>query len=107
MPWGAPIGTGLGLNNLYGLRAMRAHFDDVPLIIDAGVGAPSHATLAMELGFDAVLLNTAVAKAGDPVKMATAFAGALEAGRLGYEAEPMLPNEMAAPSTPVLGKAVF
>lgn len=107
MPWGAPIGTGLGLNNLYGLKAMRAHFNDVPLIIDAGLGVPSHAAMAMELGFDAVLLNTAVAKAGDPVRMATAFARALEAGRLGFEADPMLPNEMAAPSTPVLGKAVF
>ena len=107
MPWGAPIGTGLGLNNLYGLEAMRAHFDDVPLIIDAGIGVPSHAARAMEMGFDAVLLNTAVAKAGDPVVMAQAFAKALEAGRMGYEAEPMLPNQMAAPSTPVLGKAVF
>lgn len=107
MPWGAPIGTGLGLNNLYGLKAMRGHFAEVPLIIDAGLGVPSHAALAMELGFDAVLLNTAVAKAGDPVKMARAFATALEAGRTAYEADPMLPNDMASPSTPVLGKAIF
>ncbi len=89
------------------LKAMRAHFDDVPLIIDAGLGAPSHAALAMEMGFDAVLLNTAVAKAGDPVMMAKAFAQALVAGQLAYEAGPILPNDMAAPSTPVLGKAVF
>lgn len=107
MPWGAPIGTGLGMNNPYGLKAMRAHFEDVPLIIDAGLGAPSHAALAMEMGFDAVLLNTAVARAGDPELMARAFANALQAGRLAFEAEPMLPNDMAAPSTPVLGKAVF
>ena len=60
MPWGAPIGTGLGLNNVYGLRSLRAHFPDVPLVVDAGIGMPSHATRAMELGMDAVLLNTAI-----------------------------------------------
>ncbi len=70
MPWGAPIGSGRGLNNLYGLRAMRAHFPDVPLVIDAGIGLPSQAAQAMELGYDAILLNTAVAKAGDPARMA-------------------------------------
>ena len=69
MPWGAPIGSGLGLNNLLGLKALRAAFRDVPMVIDAGIGRPSHAAAAMELGFDAVLLNTAVAKAGDPVTM--------------------------------------
>jgi len=105
MPWGAPIGTGLGLNNIYGLRSLRAHFPDLPLVIDAGLGVPSQAAHAMELGYDAVLLNTAVAKAGDPVAMAQGFARALEAGRLGYEADPMEPRDMAAPSTPVLGRA--
>jgi thiazole synthase len=105
MPWGAPIGTGLGLNNVYGLRTMRAHFADVPLIIDAGMGLPSHAAQAMELGFDAVLLNTAIAKAGDPVAMARAFAQAVEAGSLARSADPMEPRDMASPSTPVLGKA--
>lgn len=105
MPWGAPIGSGRGLNNLYGLRAMRAHFPDVPLVIDAGIGLPSHAAQAMELGFDAILLNTAVAKAGDPALMAEAFAGAITAGRQAYEAEPMPPRDMAEPSTPVLGLA--
>ncbi|KMK66198.1 thiazole synthase [Puniceibacterium sp. IMCC21224] len=105
MPWGAPIGSGLGLNNLFGLRAMRAHFPDVPLVIDAGLGLPSQATQAMELGYDAVLLNTAVAKAGDPAAMAEAFALALRAGRLACDADPMEPRDMAAPSTPVLGKA--
>ena len=64
MPWGAPIGSGRGLNNVFGLRSMRAHFPDVPLVVDAGIGAPSHAAAAMELGYDAVLLNTAVAKRG-------------------------------------------
>ena len=73
MPWGAPIGSGKGLNNVFGLRALRAHFPEVPLIVDAGLGLPSHAAAAMELGYDGVLLNTAVAKAGDPVAMARAF----------------------------------
>lgn len=105
MPWGAPIGTGLGLNNIYGLRSLRAHFPDVPLVIDAGLGLPSQAAHAMEMGFDAVLLNTAVAKAGDPAAMAEAFGRAVDAGRLAYQADPMTPRDMAAPSTPVLGKA--
>jgi thiazole synthase len=105
MPWGAPIGSGLGLNNIFGLRAMRAHFPDVPLVIDAGLGLPSQAARAMELGFDAVLLNTAVAKAGDPAMMAEAFATAIRAGQLAFDADPMEPRDMAAPSTPVIGKA--
>ncbi|WP_281990235.1 thiazole synthase [Sulfitobacter geojensis] len=105
MPWGAPIGSGLGLNNIFGLRAMRAHFPDVPLVIDAGLGLPSQAAAAMELGFDAVLLNTAVAKAGDPAAMAEAFAIAIKAGQLAQAADPMEPRDMASPSTPVIGKA--
>jgi len=105
MPWGAPIGSGKGLNNLFGLKAMRAHFPDVPLVVDAGIGVPSHAAAALELGYDAVLLNTAVAKAGDPAKMADAFARAVEAGRLGFLAGAMEPRDMAVPSTPVLGLA--
>ncbi len=105
MPWGSPIGSGLGLNNEYGLRTLRAHFPDIPLVVDAGLGVPSHAGKAMEMGFDAVLLNTAVAKAGDPVGMAKAFSLAIEAGRLACEADPMEPRDMAAPSTPVIGKA--
>ncbi len=105
MPWGAPIGSARGLNNPYGLRSLRAHFPDVPLIVDAGLGLPSHAAAAMELGYDAVLLNTAVARAADPVRMADAFARAVEAGRTGFEAGAMEPRDMAAPSTPVLGKA--
>jgi len=107
MPWGAPIGSGRGLNNVFGLRALRAHFPEIPLIVDAGIGLPSHAAAAMELGYDAVLINTAVAKAGDPIAMAKAMAQAIEAGRAAYLAGPMEPRDMAAPSTPVLGKANF
>jgi len=103
MPWGAPIGSGRGLNNLYSLRTMRAHFPDVPLVIDAGIGLPSHATQALELGYDAVLLNTAVAKAGNPVKMAEAFSQAVKCGRIAYEASPMIARDLASPSTPVTG----
>src|SRR5215470_5292430 len=105
MPWGAPIGSGRGLNNLFGLTALRAHFPDVPLIIDAGLGVPSHAARALELGFDAVLVNTAVAQARDPVGMAAAFAQAVEAGLAGRRAGPIEPRELAAPSTPVIGTA--
>lgn len=107
MPWGAPIGTGRGLANPYALRSMRAYFPDVPLIIDAGIGAPSHAAQAMEMGFDGVLLNTAIAKAADPVRMARAFAQAIEAGRSAYEAGLMGVRDMAQPSTPVAGTPFF
>jgi thiazole synthase len=82
---------------------LRARFPDVPMIVDAGLGAPSHAAHAMELGFDAVLLNTAIAKADDPVVMASAFRAAVEAGRLGFEAGLMEPRDLASPSTPVVG----
>ncbi len=105
MPWGAPIGSGRGLNNEYALRAMRAEFPDVPLVIDAGIGLPSHAAHAMELGYDAVLLNTAVARAGDPVLMAKAMMRAVEAGQLAHQADPIEARDMAEPSTPVVGKA--
>jgi thiazole synthase len=105
MPWGAPIGSGRGLNNLFGLKALRAHFPDVPLVVDAGLGVPSHAAQAMELGFDAVLINTAVASAVHPARMAAAFAQAVEAGRAARLAGPMEPRDLAAPSTPVIGKA--
>ncbi|KGL57920.1 thiazole synthase [Pantoea ananatis] len=107
MPWGAPIGSGQGLRNLEGLRTMRAWFKDVPLIIDAGIGAPSQAAQAMELGFDAVLLNTAVAKSSDPVRMAGAFARAIEAGHQARQAGMMERRDMAAASTPVFGLAQF
>ena len=105
MPWGAPIGSGRGLNNPYGLRSMRAHFPNIPLIVDAGLGAPSHAAQAMEMGYDGILLNTAVAKAGHPPKMARAFAQAIEAGRSAFLADMIDSRDMASPSTPVIGRA--
>jgi thiazole synthase len=107
MPWGAPIGTGRGLNNKYALKTLRNYFPGVPLIIDAGIGAPSHASEAMEMGYDAVLLNTAVSKAGDPVLMAKAFAAAIEAGRMAFEAGLMEVRDMAEPSTPGAGTPFF
>jgi thiazole synthase len=107
MPWGAPIGSARGLNNVYGLKSLRAHFPDIPLVVDAGLGVPSHAAAAMELGYDAVLLNTAVAEAGDPVEMARAFALAVDAGRRAHLAQPMEPRDMAVPSTPVIGRALL
>jgi thiazole synthase len=107
MPWGAPIGSGRGLNNLFGLRSLRAHFPEVPLIIDAGIGLPSHATQAMELGFDGVLINTAVAEARQPALMAAAFGDAITAGHAARLAGPMAPRDMASPSTPLIGQAVF
>jgi thiazole synthase len=107
MPWCAPIGSAQGPQNLAALRSLRGHFPGVPLIVDAGIGRPSHAVAVMELGFDAVLLNTAVAKAGNPVAMAAAFAQAIAAGRAAYLAEPLEPRDMAVPSTPVIGQAVF
>ncbi len=107
MPWGAPIGSGRGLANPYALKSIRAYFPNVPLIIDAGIGAPSHAAQAMEMGFDGVLLNTAVAKAGDPVRMGQAFAQAIAAGRAAYESGLMGMRDMAQPSTPVAGTPFF
>jgi thiazole synthase len=107
MPWGAPIGTGRGLANRYALQSLRRYFPEVPLVVDAGIGAPSHAAEAMELGYDAVMINTAVATAADPVRMARAFAAAIEAGRLGYEAGLMPVRDMAEPSTPVAGTPFF
>lgn len=107
MPWCAPIGSGQGPHNTDGLRSIRAYLPDVTLVIDAGIGRPSHAAVAMELGYDAVLLNTAVAKAGDPVLMAQAFAQAVQAGRMGYKAGILKARNIAVPSTPIVGKAVF
>lgn len=103
MPWGAPIGTGQGLLNPYALESIRNRLPDVTLIVDAGLGLPSHATQALELGYDGVLLNSAIAQATDPVKMATAFKYACEAGRAGYLAGRMPEKQVAQPSTPTLG----
>lgn len=103
MPWAAPIGSARGIVNREALKLMRARLPEVTLVVDAGLGAPSHAAEALELGYDAVLLNTAVAKAADPVQMARAFRHAVDAGRAGYEAGLMGPRDFASPSTPVVG----
>ena len=103
MPWGAPIGTGKGLINPYALETLRERLPDVPLIVDAGIGKPSDAVKAMEMGYDGILLNTAVAQAIDPVTMGRAFAGAVEAGRLGYQGGTMPERQTAQPSTPTVG----
>jgi thiazole synthase len=104
MPWGAPIGSGQGLLNPHALRTLRARLPDVPLIVDAGIGSPRDAVQAMELGFDAVLLNSAVAQARDPVAMARAFRLGIEAGRIAWEAGVMAPQDMAVATTPVTGR---
>jgi thiazole synthase len=102
MPWAAPIGTGKGPINPHALRTLRERLD-VPMIVDAGLGLPSHACQVMEWGYDGVLLNTAVALAQDPVRMAQAFANAVSAGRNAYLAGTMQAQDNAQPSTPVLG----
>ena len=107
MPWCAPIGSARGPQNVDALRSLRGHFPEVLLIVDAGIGRPSHAAAVMELGYDAVLLNTAVARAGDPVAMASAFGKAIAAGREAFHAGPLEPRDMAVPSTPVIGMAAF
>jgi len=103
MPWGAPIGSGQGLLNPFALRTLRERLPDVTLIIDAGIGAPSHAAQALEMGFDAVLLNSAVSQASDPVTMARAFRLAIEAGRAARQAGVMARQDYAVASTPVTG----
>ncbi|MEX3548338.1 MAG: thiazole synthase [Burkholderia sp.] len=103
MPWGAPIGTGKGVVNPYGLSVLRERLPDVPLIVDAGLGVPSHACQVMEWGFDGVLLNTAVSQATHPDIMARAFGQAVEAGRAAFLGGPMDPRETAHASTPVVG----
>lgn len=101
MPWGAPIGSGQGLLHRHGLRTLRERLPDAVLIVDAGLGAPSHAAEALEMGFDAVLLNSAVAQARDPVRMAEAFRDAVSAGRSAWRAGLMAPQDFAVASTPV------
>lgn len=103
MPWGSPIGTGRGLMNPYNLQTIRERLPDIPLIVDAGIGKPSHAVQAMELGYDGILLNTAVAQSAQPVLMAGAFRDALTAGRSAYLAGAMPERQTASPSTPTLG----
>jgi thiazole synthase len=103
MPWAAPIGSAQGVLNPFALNTLRQRLPDIPLIVDAGLGKPSHAAQVMEMGFDGVLLNSAVALAENPVKMAQGFALAIQAGRLGFEAGAVPPRDMASPSTPTLG----
>jgi thiazole synthase len=105
MPWGAPIGSGRGLADPAALETLRRRFPDVAMVVDAGIGRPSQAAHAMELGYDAVLVNTAVAEAGDPAAMARAFVMAAEAGRAACAARPMDPREVAAASSPLCGLA--
>jgi thiazole synthase len=102
MPLGAPIGSGLGIQNLNNIRIIR-EFTRVPLILDAGVGTASDATIAMELGADAVLMNTAIAEATSPVQMAEAMNLAVQAGRLAYRAGRMTRRMYASASSPVAG----
>jgi thiazole synthase len=104
MPWAAPIGTGQGPRNPRALRELRERAPQIPLIVDAGIGLPSHACQVMEWGFDGVLLNTAVSRALDPVRMARAFAKAINAGRSAFLAGPMIVQELAVPSTPEIGR---
>jgi thiazole synthase len=103
MPWASPIGSARGIVNREALALLRVRLPDATLVVDAGLGAPSHAAQALELGYDAVLLNTAVAKAADPVAMANAFRLGVEAGRIAYEAGLMGARDVASPSTPVVG----
>ncbi len=103
MPLGAPIGSGLGIQNLTNLRIMREIITEVPLIVDAGVGTASDAAIAMELGYDGVLMNTAIAEAEDSVMMAKAMKLAIESGRYSYLAGRMHKRLYASASSPMAG----
>lgn len=102
MPLASPIGSGLGLLNPYAIRTIKSRLG-VPIIVDAGVGTASDACLTMEQGVDGLLMNTALAQAADPVRMATAMRLAAEAGRLAYLAGRMPRREVAVPSSPERG----
>src|SRR5262249_49439866 len=103
MPLAAPIGSGMGVQNPANLRILREMITEVPMIVDAGVGTASDAAIAMELGADGVLMNTAIAAAEDSVKMAHAMGLSVEAGRLSYEAGRMPKRLYAAASSPMVG----
>jgi len=103
MPLGAPIGSGMGILNPYNIQIIKQQ-SSVPVIVDAGVGTASDVAIAMELGCDGVLVNTAIAKAQDPVKMARAIKLAVEAGRLAYKAGRIPKKLYATPSSPVEGR---
>jgi thiazole synthase len=103
MPMAAPIGSGLGIQNRTNLRILREMITEVPLIVDAGVGTASDAAIAMELGYDGLLMNTAIAQAEDPVSMAMAMKLAVEAGRYAYLAGRMGKKLYATASSPMTG----
>jgi thiazole synthase len=103
MPLAAPIGSGLGIQNFTNLRILREEMTEIPLIVDAGVGTASDATLAMELGFEGLLLNTAIAEAEEPEHMALAMKLAVESGRLAFRAGRMQRRMYANASSPVAG----
>jgi thiazole synthase len=103
MPLAAPIGSGLGIQNINNLRILREMITEVPLIVDAGVGTASDAAVAMELGFDGILMNTAIAAAEDAVKMAEAMKFGVAAGRLAFEAGRMPRKLYATASSPLEG----
>ena len=103
MPLGAPIGSGMGLQNVANFRILREKITEVPLVLDAGVGTASDAALAMELGADAVLMNTGIALARDPLKMAQAMRYGVQAGRLAYLAGRMPKRLYATASSPLEG----
>lgn len=103
MPLAAPIGSGMGVQNPSNLRIMREQLPDATIIVDAGVGVPSDASIAMELGADAILMNTAIAESRDPAQMATAMKLAVEAGRLAYLAGRMPKRLYASASSPIEG----
>ncbi len=103
MPLGAPIGSGMGIQNEANIRILRERITEVPLIVDAGVGTASDAAVAMELGADGVLMNTAIAEAQDTVLMAEAMRAAVEAGRKAYLAGRIAKKLYAAASSPLAG----
>ncbi len=103
MPLGAPIGSGLGIQNVSNIRILREMITEVPLIVDAGVGTASDAAVAMELGADAVLMNSGIAMAQEPEVMAAAMKHAIEAGRLAYLAGRMPRKLYATASSPAEG----
>jgi thiazole synthase len=105
MPLGAPIGSGLGIQNLATMRILRERISEVPLIVDAGVGTASDAVLAMEMGADGILMNTAIAGAKHPGAMAEAMRHAVRAGRLAFEAGRIPRKLYATASSPLEGMA--
>lgn len=107
MPLGSPIGSGMGLTNPYNLRLVRELVPDTPLIVDAGIGTASDAAMAMEIGYDGILLNTAISEAKHPVVMAKAMRYAVEAGRMAFRAGRIPRRFYAQASSPMEGRVGF